>query len=193
MSNIYLAHHGIIGQKWGVRRFQNPDGSLTAAGKKKYLLDSDGNLRSKKKYFKNNSGEVKKINRKNLKDFDYEKSEQYKSHSGKDRTYEHNKYLGDSILYGETAAKKLALVRDRGGNAKIAASKEFIKQAGLGLIVTEEIMSKGAITKAGAKFVSGSVKKTIAGSAARKAARDATTKIGAKSLKKVAKNVYEWR
>lgn len=28
-----LAHHGILGQKWGVRRFQNKDGSLTAAGK----------------------------------------------------------------------------------------------------------------------------------------------------------------
>ena len=29
-----LAHHGIKGQKWGVRRFQNSDGSLTDAGKK---------------------------------------------------------------------------------------------------------------------------------------------------------------
>lgn len=32
-----LYHHGIKGQKWGVRRFQNPDGTLTAAGKKRYL------------------------------------------------------------------------------------------------------------------------------------------------------------
>lgn len=32
----YLAHHGIIGQKWGVRRFQNPDGTLTAEGKARY-------------------------------------------------------------------------------------------------------------------------------------------------------------
>ena len=29
-----LEHHGIKGQKWGVRRFQNPDGSLTIEGKK---------------------------------------------------------------------------------------------------------------------------------------------------------------
>jgi len=32
----YLMHHGILGQKWGVRRYQNADGTLTAAGKKRY-------------------------------------------------------------------------------------------------------------------------------------------------------------
>lgn len=33
---MYLAHHGIKGQKWGVRRFQNKDGSYTDLGKKRY-------------------------------------------------------------------------------------------------------------------------------------------------------------
>lgn len=28
----YLKHHGILGMHWGVRRYQNPDGSLTAEG-----------------------------------------------------------------------------------------------------------------------------------------------------------------
>ena len=32
----YLAHHGILGMKWGVRRYQNEDGTLTSAGKKRY-------------------------------------------------------------------------------------------------------------------------------------------------------------
>lgn len=36
MQSKELAHHGIRGMKWGVRRFQNKDGSLTAAGKKRY-------------------------------------------------------------------------------------------------------------------------------------------------------------
>ena len=34
-----LYHHGILGQKWGVRRYQNPDGSLTPEGKKRYRED----------------------------------------------------------------------------------------------------------------------------------------------------------
>ena len=36
MYTDYLEHHGILGQKWGVRRYQNEDGSLTEAGKKHY-------------------------------------------------------------------------------------------------------------------------------------------------------------
>ena len=34
-EGAYLAHHGIKGQHWGVRRFQNPDGSLTQLGVKR--------------------------------------------------------------------------------------------------------------------------------------------------------------
>ena len=36
-NSIY--HHGIKGQHWGVRRFQNEDGSLTEAGKKRYHVE----------------------------------------------------------------------------------------------------------------------------------------------------------
>ena len=36
MDSDALAHWGIKGMKWGVRRYQNKDGSLTQAGKKRY-------------------------------------------------------------------------------------------------------------------------------------------------------------
>jgi len=37
--NNELYHHGIRGMKWGVRRYQNSDGTLTPAGKKRYADD----------------------------------------------------------------------------------------------------------------------------------------------------------
>lgn len=36
MNKTYLIHHGIKGQRWGVRRFQKPDGTLTTLGKRRY-------------------------------------------------------------------------------------------------------------------------------------------------------------
>ena len=42
-----LRHHGIKGMKWGVRRFQNEDGSLTNVGRKRYAED-DGTAERRK-------------------------------------------------------------------------------------------------------------------------------------------------
>lgn len=50
ISSDELYHHGIKGQKWGRRRFQNEDGSLTPAGKERY--DDDGPSEKKKKDYK---------------------------------------------------------------------------------------------------------------------------------------------
>lgn len=51
MSELY--HHGIKGQKWGVRRYQNADGSLTEEGYQRYGLNSDGSRNLAIKHPKN--------------------------------------------------------------------------------------------------------------------------------------------
>lgn len=46
--NNELYHYGIKGMKWGIRRYQNSDGSLTAAGKRRYERDVAENKAKKK-------------------------------------------------------------------------------------------------------------------------------------------------
>lgn len=50
MSRDYLVHHGILGQKWGVRRYQNPDGSLTEAGRERYLKQESDSYKQQGSY-----------------------------------------------------------------------------------------------------------------------------------------------
>ena len=47
-SNLYLMHHGIKGMHWGVRRYQNEDGTLTSEGKRRYAIQDA------RKYYKIN-------------------------------------------------------------------------------------------------------------------------------------------
>lgn len=58
MGENVLAHYGIRGMKWGVRRYQNKDGSLTAAGKKRYSGDG-GNAGTTKSTTSSSSGRKK--------------------------------------------------------------------------------------------------------------------------------------
>ena len=70
---LYLEHHGIKGQKWGIRRFQNKDGSLTAAGEKRYNVDTasaKNRVSEAKKAYKN---ELKRYNKKTIGGYLYNK------------------------------------------------------------------------------------------------------------------------
>lgn len=56
----YLVHYGIHDQKWHVRRFQNPDGSLTEAGRKRYAKSFDD---TKKNVFRRMSNRANPISK----------------------------------------------------------------------------------------------------------------------------------
>lgn len=58
MNDDQIKHYGIIGMKWGVRRFQNKDGSLTSAGRKRYSDDNTDNELSNSMSKKKNISEM---------------------------------------------------------------------------------------------------------------------------------------
>ena len=75
MYSDELSHHGILGQRWGIRRYQKKDGSLTPAGLKRY--GSEANFKKiqraeakaqkeaeKAKYRAKTEAEIAKINKK---------------------------------------------------------------------------------------------------------------------------------
>lgn len=47
-DKLYIEHHGVKGMKWGIRRYQNPDGSLTAKGKQQQQTN-DAKVKARRK------------------------------------------------------------------------------------------------------------------------------------------------
>ena len=112
-----LAHHGIKGQRWGVRRFQNADGSLTAAGKKRvnkqYAKEANaGDKKLRKQYNamhlkaynqaadKMNSGGIQKFNADQEKKYgkEYYKRDGYETDYSKFFKKEFDSIMSKSIL-----------------------------------------------------------------------------------------------
>ena len=104
-EGIYLAHHGVKGQRWGVRRFQNPDGSLTEKGKRrmKTLQGKSDKLDAKKAKLNSPKNMVK--------------LSQYKSLSS-DRHAAANQHKADEDFYRNKASYALT-----NHGAKVATKK----------------------------------------------------------------------
>lgn len=95
-----LAHSGIKGMKWGVRRYQNKDGSLTAAGKKRYARDQQRALNRYEKTLARNIAKSASLKRYLTKtEGRYEKK--------------YNRYLSKNPNKAERYANKRARVTNR--------------------------------------------------------------------------------
>ena len=80
MSSNELTHHGIKGMRWGVRRYQNKDGSLTYSGKKRALRMRDQYTKfSKDKKYRDKDGNLTYSGRKK----DLRMKERYSELTGK--------------------------------------------------------------------------------------------------------------
>lgn len=153
-----IKHHGIIGMKWGVRRFQNADGSLTNSGKKRYEKADkkirqfeDARSRNKKDYklmkaqaaaLKPNRERKKNAASKALYDTS-EKKLNYsiaKQKAKKDPEYkrspeyqrikkEYGKQRTQKLLYGKYGHQRIETLKNQGYTEKQAKNRAYTEAA----------------------------------------------------------------
>ena len=126
-----LYHHGIKGQKWGVRRYQNADGTLTSEGKSRYNTDS----RFKRKIDRKDNSWIKKtransnyidLYNKQAREFNKKIKEINSKYDGKNllKTPENNNYF-DSNNLTATGKKYMKEILDMQNTAYKSISKEY--------------------------------------------------------------------
>lgn len=99
MENNELYHFGVKGMRWGIRRYQNSDGSLTAAGKKRYSDDINDAY---------NKMKDAKVNRKNAA-LEFNKAYNKYSMVMTDKNYKDMMSKNDSYVKAKDAYKKAKL------------------------------------------------------------------------------------
>lgn len=136
-EEVKLQHHGIKGQKWGVRRYQNKDGSLTPKGvkryaKKGYAKDSyDSNETTAGKVYDRISGAHRIV-----------ADAKYEQASTKKNTERAEKYLVEKKEARKETKKKLAKTATKGAEV----SAKVLAKTGE-MYVTDMLFTGGVGTK----------------------------------------------
>lgn len=132
ISTNELYHHGIKGQKWGVRRYQNPDGTLTEAGRKRVGYD----LKTARKYYYDQNGGAKIMKKHATKVDDritkqIENSNEYKSYLQEKEKRVLQKYINPDtghtiVMYktGKVSKREKKLLNEHIKSAKKIINKE---------------------------------------------------------------------
>lgn len=150
----YLSHHGIKGMKWGVRRYQNADGTLTAAGKKREAKRYTKELNWINKTQADKYADVIRADRKYRKlskdAVDYEKKynsdpSRYNEKTLQRKIGKASKALDESISrvneYGKVDSDWLSKTTEAANKGYTVQSKEFVRMTKVGEQLTTRALA----------------------------------------------------